>query len=107
MGNHDIGRGMSAAARAFWIAMGDAEPTKKTALAALDAAAEDYRGGDAEFDDEMSTYSPLSRLVAVALGASPDEIDDLKGEHECKEDEIGMLWYEGPYQKFRKRYKFC
>ncbi len=107
MGNHDVGRGMSAAARAFWIAMGDKQPTKEQALAALDAAAEDYRGADAEFDDELNEETPLSRLVAIAFDASPDEIADLKGEYPCTDEDRGMLWYEGPEKRFSARYNFC
>ncbi|TLX17129.1 hypothetical protein [Rhizobium sp. MHM7A] len=111
MGNHDVGRGMAAAARAFWIGNGDAEVSPEKAMAALDAAAEDYIGADAEFDDEMSGYTPLSRLVAIAFEATPEELADLKGEREVAEDdeddEEGLLWYDGPYARFSDRYKFC
>lgn len=53
------------------------------------------------------TTTPLSRLVALAFDATPDELADLKGEYDCDEDEVGMLWYEGPEKRFRARYKFC
>ena len=107
MGNHDIGRGMSAAAKAFWIAMGDVEPTKEVALAALDAAGEDYVGGDAEFDDELVEWSPLSRLVAIAFDATPEEIADIKGEREeGRIEDAGELWYDGPYRRFSDHFEF-
>lgn len=104
MGNHDVGRGMAAAAKTFWIGNGHSEVTVEKALEALDAAAEDYIGADAEFDDELSTDSFLSRLVAIAFEATPNEVSDLKGEFP---DGDGELWYHGPYSKFRDRYRFC
>lgn len=112
MGNHAIGRAMAAAARGFWAGNGDVEVPKDRALAVLDAAAEDYIGGDAEFDDELSTWTPLSRLVAIAFEATPEEIADLKGEdasgkRDEDDEDNGMLWYDGPYSRFSKRYKFC
>jgi len=107
LGNHAVGRGMAAAARAFWLAMNGEQPTKEQALAALDAAAKDYVGADAEFDDELNEETPLSRLVAIAFGATPAEVADLKGEYPCDDEDRGMLWYEGPYQRFRDRYEFC
>lgn len=108
MGNHDVGRGMAAAARVFWLAMGDRKPTKEQALAALDAAAEEYRGADAEFDDELHEETDLSRLVAVAFDATPEEIASLKGELASEsEDDTGIAWYDGPETKFRERYEFC
>jgi hypothetical protein len=109
MGNHDVGRGMAAAARAFWIGNGDTEVSTEKALAALDAAAQDYIGADAEFDDELLFYSPLSRRVTIAFEATAEELADLKGEREVLDDNDygGQLWYQGPYQKFRKRYRFC
>lgn len=108
MGNHDIGRGMAAAARTFWIANGDAPVSPEKALAALEAAAEDYIGGDAEFDDELTMETPLSRLVAIAFEATADELADLRGENdEGDADDGGMLWYDGPYRKFSDHFKFC
>lgn len=105
MGNHDIGRGMAAAARAFWIAMGDRVPTKEQALAALDAAAEDYIGGDAEFDDELSMETPLSRLVCIAFDAPPEDVELLRNGTENDED--WDRWYDGTYSRFSKHFRFC
>lgn len=108
MGNHDVGRAMSAAARGFWAGNDDRAVSKDRALAVLDAAAEDYIGADAEFDEELSTDSPLSRLVAIAFDATPEEIADLKGEsEEGRIEDGGELWYDGPYRRFADRYKFC
>lgn len=102
MGNHDVGRAMAAAARAFWIATDGSEPDQATALEALDAAAEDFIGADAEFDDELFGETPLSKLVALAFDATPDEIKSRDTDHDD-----GMAWYEGPERRFRDRYKFC
>ena len=107
MGNHQIGRAMAAAAKAFWMGNGDRPVTKEKALEVLDASAADFIGGDAEFDDEFFGETPLSRLVAIAFEATPDELAGLKGEYQCDADDVGMLWYEGPETRFRDRYKFC
>ena len=106
MGHHDVGRGMAGAAKVYWLAMGDREPTQEQALAALDAAGEDYHGADAEFDDELNEWTPLSRLVAIAFAATPEEISDLKGETP-DDDQRGMIWYEGAYSRFREHFRFC
>lgn len=99
---------MAAAARAFWIGNGEAEVTKEKALEALDAAAEDYRGADAEFDDEMTSDTPLTRLVAIAFEASAEELSDLRGELQTTDDhDSGEIWYDGPYSRFSDRYDFC
>ena len=105
MGNHDIGRGMAAAAKVFWLVNGEAPVSPEKALLALDAMAEDYIGGDAEFDDEFCEETDLSRLVAIAFEATEEELADLRGETEG--DDAGELWYSGPYRKFSARYKFC
>jgi hypothetical protein len=102
MGNHDVGRAMAAAARTFWIANGDAPPTKEKALAALDAAAEHFHGADAEFDDELYDETPLSRLVAIAFDATPEEI---KNRDHPEAD--NSAWYDGPLTRFSERYRFC
>lgn len=107
MGNHDVGRAMSAAARGFWAGNGDAEVSKDRALAVLDAAAEEFIGADAEFDDEIMTVTPLSRLVAIAFEATPDELADLDRLYPCADGDTGMLWYQGPEKRFRDRYRFC
>jgi len=108
MGNHHVGRAMSAAAKAFWVGNGDAPVTKEKALAALDAAAADFIGSDAEFDDELYEVTPLSRLVEIAFDASPDESADLRGElDEGRIEDAGELWYDGPISRFSARYKFC
>lgn len=107
MGNHEVGRGMSAAARVFWLVNGDKPVTKELALAAINEAGNDYEGADAEFDDELSEVTDLSRLVAIAFDATPDELADLAGEYPCHEDDVGMLWHDGPYARFRKHFSFC
>lgn len=108
MGNHDVGRAMSAAAKGFWAGNGDAPVTKEKALAVLDAAAEEFIGADAEFDDELHEETPLSRLVEIAFDATDDEKADLRGEFdEGRVEDVGELWYDGPYTRFSERYKFC
>lgn len=100
MGNHNVGRAMAAAARAFLVGLGDKPLTKEVALAALDAMAADFIGADAEFDDELSTDTPLSRLVAVAFDATTDDIAN-------RDEGDGALWFEGPETRFSERYRFC
>ncbi len=108
MGNHDVGRAFAASAKVFWLAMGNNKPTKEQALAALDAVGEEYRGADAEFDDELHEVTPLSRLVAIAFDATPDEMADLDGSRDFgRVEDAGELWYDGPVTRFRKRYRFC
>jgi hypothetical protein len=108
MGNHEVGRSLAASAKVFWKAMGDRPVTKEAALEALDLMAEDFIGADAEFDDEMTTDTALTRLVALAFEATPEEIADMKGElDEGRIEDQGELWYDGPYRKFSDRYKFC
>lgn len=99
MGNHDVGRAMGAAARAFWAGNGDAPVSKEKALAVLDAAADVFRGADAEFDDECAPDEPLGKLVAIAFGPWTDEDDE--------KDEYGENWYEKIERPFRDRYDFC
>lgn len=104
MGNHDVGRSMAASAEVFWATMDavNAKPTKEQALSVLDIAAKNFHGADAEFDDEFFGETPLSKLVALAFDATPEEIDDRDNStHE------GELWYEGPYRRFSNRYRFC
>ena len=103
MGNHDVGRAMSAAAKGFWAGNGEAPVTKDKALAVLDAAAEDFIGADAEFDDELRGDTPLSRLIAIAFEATPDLLASRDGEL----DDDGEGWYEGSQRQFSERYKFC
>lgn len=108
MGNHSVGYAMAAAAKAFWVGNGDTPVTKEKALAALDAAAEDFIGSDAEFDDELYGVTPLSRLVEIAFDATPDESADLRGElDEGRIEDAGELWYDGPISRFSERYRFC
>lgn len=99
MGNHNVGRAMGAAARGFWAGNGDAPVTKEKALAVLDAAAEQFRGADAEFDDECYPDEPLGRLMAIAFGPWP-----VPGQ---ESDEDGEGWYEGVQRPFSERYEFC
>lgn len=101
MGNHDVGRAMNAAAKGFWAGNGDTPVTKEKALAVLDAAAEEFRGADAEFDDYLDKPGePLNKLVAIAFGPwepSPDLNDNAL----CDE------WYEKIRRPFSDRYEFC
>lgn len=80
MGITMIGRAFAALAEGYWLASKGEEPAQPEALQALAAAGERYRRSDAEFDDELNEWTPLSRLVAIAFAASPDEIASLKGE---------------------------
>lgn len=107
MGNHAVGRCMAAAAEVFWLAMDDKTPTKERALAALDTAAKNFHGADAEFDDELHQETPLSRLVAIAFDATPEEIADRDGKGGGDPDLAGERWYEGPQRRFSARYQFC
>ena len=104
MGNHNVGRAMASGAELFWALKKDAPVTRGEALQALDALAIKWQGADAEFDDELmdGTSTPLGRLVAAAMGAKPEE---LSGEED--EETMACPWYDGPYQRFRERYKFC
>lgn len=104
MGNHDVGRGMAIAAKVFWLTKGRGdEVSQELALKVLDAMAEDYIGSDAEFDDELSTETDLSELVAIAFNASEKARASLSGEA----DDDGDEWYETVYRPFRERYRFC
>lgn len=108
MGNHQVGRAMAAAAAGFWAGNGSAPVSKDKALAVLDAAAQLFHGADAEFDDELNEVTPLSRLVAIALEATPDEVMSLCGCLPVEvEEDAGMVWFDGPEARFRARYKFC
>ena len=99
MGNHDVGRGMGAAARGFWAGNGDAPVTKEKALAVLDAAGEQFRGADAEFDDECMPEEPLGRLLAIAFGwTGPTKVE---GSFDFD------AWYDAIERPFRDRYDFC
>lgn len=99
MGNHEVGRGMSAAARGFWAGNGDAPVTKEKALAVLDAAGEMFRGADAEFDDECLPDEPLGRLIRIAFGPWTKEM--------ASTDNDGEGWYETIERPFRDRFEFC
>lgn len=102
MGNHDVGRAMAAGAKGFWAGRGDNPVKPEDAMAVLDAIAEDFRGADAEFDDEFFGETPLSKLVAVAFEATPEQ---LASRDEDIDD--GEAWYEGVYRRFSQRYEFC
>ncbi|MGR9413128.1 hypothetical protein [Rhizobium leguminosarum] len=109
MGNHDVGRGMAAGARGFWIGNGDREVDQARALEAMDAIASDYHRSDAEFDDELSTDTELSRLMLIAFDGTEQDKLLLKGElpDDADEDAAWDAWYEGAYSRFRERYRFC
>ena len=100
---------MAAGARGFWVGNGHAEVHQGKALEAMDAIASDYEGSDAEFDDELSTDTELSRLMLIAFEATEQDRLLIKGELPggVNEEEAWDAWYEGTYAKFRKRYRFC
>ncbi|MBI1202659.1 MAG: hypothetical protein GC182_09130 [Rhodopseudomonas sp.] len=99
MGNHHVGRAMATAAKVFWVCNGDAPVTKEMALAAIDAAGEEFRCADAEFDDHLFPDEPLGRLIRIAFGPWTDEQEaaDLDGEG----------WYETIERPFCQRFEFC
>ena len=109
MGNHDVGRGMAAGARGFWVGNGHSDVDQSKALEAMDAIADGYEGSDAEFDDELSTDTELSRLMCIAFDASEQDRLLLKGElpEDADEEAAWDAWHEGVYSRFRKRYRFC
>jgi len=108
MGNHHVGSAFAAAAKVFWLVLGDNVPTKDLALTALDAVGFEYTGADAEFNDEFHEQTDLSRMVAIAFDATPDDIASLNGELESEAPDFdGEQWYYGPQRRFRDRYKFC
>ena len=100
MGNHSVGRAFSAAAKGFIKIRKGAEISKEEALAFLDGVGEEFRGADAEFDDEFCDDTPLKKLVGIAFDATPEEIADVETDY-CSP------FYEGPYTRFRTRYNFC
>lgn len=113
MGNHDVGRGMNAAAQAYYLGRfhtdveDEIPPTKEQALAVLDAVVDagGWRGADAEFDDyanppDDEDPSDLSDLIAVAFGPWEEKGDE---EDEDRYDR----WYKEIIKPFSKRYKFC
>lgn len=93
---------MAASAEVFWAVAEDANVNKEQALKVLDIAAKEFIGADAEFDDEFYSPTPLSRLVAIAFDATDAERSSLEDG-----DDDGDAFYEGPYTRFRSRYKFC
>jgi len=99
---------MAAGARGFWVGNGHNEVHQGKAIEAMDAIAEDYEGLDAEFDDELSSDTDLSRLMCIAFEATEQDKLLLKGElPEDVDDETAWdAWYEGVYARFRKRYRF-
>lgn len=102
MGNHDVGRALSAGAKGFWAGAGNRIVQQPEALAVLDSLAEDFRGADAEFDDEFFGETPLSKLVAIAFDATPEQL----ASRDDPESDYGEAWYECQ-EKFSKRYEFC
>jgi hypothetical protein len=103
MGNHDVGRALAAGAKGFWAGVGNRIVDQPEALAVLDDLANDFRGADAEFDDEFFGETPLSRLVAIAFDATPEQLAD-RDDPEANKD--GEAWYE-VQEQFSARYKFC
>ncbi|SRR5258706_10905471 len=110
MGNHDVGRGMNAAAKGFWAgresgakAATDGYPdpalTKEEALKFLDAVAEEWRGADAEFDGYCQPDEPLGRLLVIAFGPWNGEGLD--------EDKYWDDYYNKIEKPFNQRYDFC
>ena len=102
MGNHNVGRTMAKCAEIFWKINGDKPVTKIQALELLELSANEFHGADAEFDDEFFGETPLSKLVAIAFDATPEEIF----ERDTPNEEV-CLWYDGPETRFRKHFNFC
>lgn len=94
MGNHAAGRAMVGIAMAL-IAV--RPKTGQSALEILDHACKDYRGCDAEFDDEAYSDRPFGKLITEAF--APD--------FDPSTDEDGEGWYEAAYEPFRERYGLC
>jgi hypothetical protein len=107
---------MGRAANAWWLMHQDV-PTQAEALAALDMICEPYRGRDAEFESEdpkkpghihpdydyyTDPIGPMGRLIAIAFAATERELL-----LEDEADEFACPWYDGPYTRFKERYKFC
>lgn len=103
MGNHDVGRALAAGAKGFWAGVGNRIVLQPEALSVLDSLAEDFRGADAEFDDEFFGETPLSKLVAIAFDATSEEL----ASRDDPESDDGEAWYEGAYSRFSERYNFC
>jgi hypothetical protein len=101
MGNHSVGRALAAAAEGFW--EGRENATQEQALRFLDKVAEPWISADAEFDDELNDgeSTALGRLVALAMGSTKEELNAEEG------DDYTSPWFDGPYQRFQNRYKFC
>ena len=74
------------------------EKTGQTPLEILDIACVNYRGYNAEFDDERSPHSQFGELLGRAfLGGR---------EYDPGTDEGGKWWYENVVRKFSQRYEF-
>ena len=117
MGDHQIGRAMGIAAEAYLRGFHKRKGqviTQKQALSTLDLICSRYAGRDAEFESEdpnnpghihpdYSDYTnpngPLGQLIAIAFNATEEE--------KILEDEETTPWYDGPYTKFKDRYRFC
>ena len=66
----------------------------------LDAAAELFRGADAEFDDECFPEEPLGRLLAMARTTpATSKVRSRPG--------TAKSWYEGIERQFHDRYDFA
>ena len=102
MGNHQAGHSMVLIATAL---AEQREKTGQTAMEILDKACEEYRGADAEFDDDLQPDTVLGKLIAEASGL---ENEYKKRLDEGDEEEAEDYWDEYIYDDFfKKRYDFC
>ena len=119
MGNHHAGRAMGHAANA--VLRTKKRFTKAQALKVLDDICKPWKGCDAEFEAEdpkrpnythpeygqyTDPQAALGKLIAIALG-KPDHDYVQEFERELEASGEDSSWFDGPYEKFRKRYRFC
>lgn len=109
MGNHNVGQGMSAAAKAYFLARKQLKATdkvsKEEALAVLDLIAEPFRGADAEFDDADFPHEPLGQLIIIAFGWKGGQLP--KNATDKVTETFYEKWCDFTHETFSKRYEFC
>lgn len=101
MGNHDAGRAMVAVGCAL---ADQREKTGQSAREILDIACKDYRGCDAEFDDDAHPDYPFGKLITEAFmpeGGPPEGMDSFTTE------DGSDWWFENVYKKFSDAYGLC
>ena len=100
MGNHDAGHAMVQIATALAAQRGK---TGQTPLEILDIACSEYRGCDAEFDDDAVPSTTFGELITEGFmpeGGKPDGLD-------LSTEDGFEWWYENVYGKFSERYGLC